>query len=155
MRLWRICKQKHLKDALSGEGARRAGGRWNHRGEALVYTSTSLSLACLELFVHLEPNLAPDDLFSISFDLPTAATTEEISASQLPAGWRSYPAPPRLQEIGAQWIREQRTLALIVPSAVNPEEKNVLINPLHPQARILGAVAAKPFQFDPRMRSKR
>jgi RES domain-containing protein len=151
MRLWRICKERHVADALSGEGARRTGGRWNHKGDAVVYTSTSLSLASLELFVHLEPNLMPDDLYSIAVMLPESSSAEELPSAQLPSDWRDYPPPAELQEIGSQWIHQRRSLALIVPSAVNPEEKNVLLNPLHPYAATLETIETKPFQFDPRM----
>jgi hypothetical protein len=45
LRLWRISKRKYADTAFSGEGARRVGGRWNSRGQGMVYTSGTLSLA--------------------------------------------------------------------------------------------------------------
>ncbi len=51
--VWRLVKAKHAAEAFSGEGARRFGGRWNERGTAIVYLGGSLSLAALEIFVHL------------------------------------------------------------------------------------------------------
>ncbi len=51
--VWRIVKKSRAGEAFSGEGARRYGGRWNHRGTAVVYVADSLSLAALELFVHI------------------------------------------------------------------------------------------------------
>src|SRR5712675_1417146 len=65
MRFWRICRRRYTAEAASGEGARRYGGRWNSRGVRIVYASTSLSLAAVETFVNLEPNLRPSDLVSI------------------------------------------------------------------------------------------
>ena len=51
---WRIV-QTHVADhAFSGEGARRYGGRWNSKGHAVVYTSGSISLAILEILVHIQ-----------------------------------------------------------------------------------------------------
>ena len=42
------------------EGPRnRFGGRWSSRGVPMVYCSSSLALAAIELFVHIEPNLQP------------------------------------------------------------------------------------------------
>ncbi|PYO55632.1 MAG: RES domain-containing protein, partial [Candidatus Rokuibacteriota bacterium] len=41
-RVSRLCRKPH--DAFGGEGARRSGGRWNHRGTPTVYTSATLSL---------------------------------------------------------------------------------------------------------------
>ena len=53
--VWRIVKAKYADTAFSGEGASRAGGRWSRRGEGVVYTGGRLSLAALELLVHLNP----------------------------------------------------------------------------------------------------
>jgi len=152
MQVWRICRKKHAAAALDGVGAERVGGRWNHKGHRMVYTSSTLSLASLELFVHLEPNSMPDDLVSVCANIPDEASVEEITTADLPRGWRSYPAPTTLQDIGTAWLREQRSFALIIPSAVDPEEANILLNPVHPDAASVVKARSKPFQFDPRMR---
>ncbi len=151
MRVWRICRQRHVASALSGIGAEKVGGRWNHKGFRMVYTSTTLSLASLELFVHLEPNLMPGDLCAVSATVPDDVSTESFSVKVLPPNWRDYPAPGRLQELGTQWLREQRSLVLMVPSAVNPEEFNFLLNPVHPEMTRVSPIQSKPFYFDPRM----
>ena len=70
MRIWRICRARFADEAFSGQGARRFGGRWNSPGVPMVYSSSSLALAAMELFVHLEPNQQPDDLVSIAALLP-------------------------------------------------------------------------------------
>ena len=70
MRIWRICRARFAGEAFSGQGARRFGGRWNSPGVPIVYSSSSLALAAMELFVHLEPNQQPDDLVSIAGFLP-------------------------------------------------------------------------------------
>jgi RES domain-containing protein len=54
---WRIVKERHAATAFTGEGAAKTGGRWNSRGVAVVYTSSSKSLATLESLVHLNPPL--------------------------------------------------------------------------------------------------
>ncbi len=59
---WRIFKKKHRASAFAGEGARRFGGRWNSKGVAIIYTSGTVSLAVLEILVHLEtPRLSIGD----------------------------------------------------------------------------------------------
>jgi len=60
--VWRLTAVRHAQRADTGEGARLYGGRWNHAGIPLVYTSETLSLAALELFVHLDCDVAPDHL---------------------------------------------------------------------------------------------
>jgi RES domain-containing protein len=151
MLIWRICKRRHVASVFSGIGAERHGGRWNHKGDRMVYTSSSLSLASLELFVHLEPGYVPHDLWSMVASVPDAVSFEELTMADLPGNWRDYPTPIALQDVGSKWLREKRSLLLIVPSAVNPEEKNVLVNPHHGQAVMISEKAPKPFHFDPRM----
>ncbi|HEY4234516.1 MAG TPA: RES family NAD+ phosphorylase [Lacipirellulaceae bacterium] len=151
MLVWRICKQKRVADALSGIGAEQHGGRWNHKGDWMVYTSTSLSLATLELFVHLQPNELPDDLYSVMATIPDVASSEELTIADLPKNWRDYPAPASLQDIGSKWLREMRSFVLVVPSAVNPHETNVLLNPLHREAATISDIQWQPFYFDSRM----
>lgn len=57
-RAWRLVKQKHAATAFDGDGARLFGGRWNAPGSRVIYTSTTLSLAALEILVHLLPPVA-------------------------------------------------------------------------------------------------
>jgi len=151
MQVWRICKRRHLATSFTGIGAKKYGGRWNHKGDRMVYTSSSLSLASLELFVHLEPALVPRGLCSTVATIPDTASMEELTVADLPRNWRKYPAPATLQEIGSQWLRQKRSLVLIVPSAVNPDEKNYLLNPLHVESTTITDIKSKPFHFDPRM----
>jgi len=151
MRIWRLCRAKHAKTAFSGEGARLAGGRWNHKGVSVAYCASSLSLATLELFVHVEPATMPDDLVAIEAELADGASREVLDAKTLPADWRSVPGPDALRDMGSDWAREARSLALVVPSAIVPREQNILINPAHPEFRLLTVVETAPFSFDPRM----
>src|SRR4029453_8057656 len=113
-RVWRICRQPYA--AFDGEGARQAGGRWNHRGVAVVYTSASPSLAALEYFDPLDPADAPTDLVAIPADIPDAVARREIAADSLPATWRRYPAPDHLADLGTAWVRAATTPVLGVPS---------------------------------------
>jgi RES domain-containing protein len=149
MRLWRICRDRWAVSGFDGKGARQTGGRWNRKGEAVVYTS--LALAALELFVHLDPSEMPDDLVTIALDVPDDVAIRRISKSDLPRNWRNYPAPERLKEIGSKWIRTGEELLMIVPSAVVPLETNVLINPAHADFARCSAGSPAPFHFDPRM----
>ncbi len=151
MRLWRICRAKHTKTAFSGEGARLAGGRWNHKGVGIAYCSSTLSLATLELFVHVEPLTMPDDLVAIEAELPDAASYGTLDPKMLPADWRKLPAPDALKDLGSEWARAGRSVALVVPSAIVPQEPNVLVNPAHAEARDLKILSTEPFSFDPRM----
>lgn len=154
MNVWRICRSKYEATAFSGYGAEKTGGRWNYKGHSAVYSSENLSLAALELFVHVSPRIIPEDLVSICGQLPDTVSAEEINESELPGNWREYPAPAALQELGTDWIQGMSSLVLLVPSAINPLEKNILLNPAHPEMKNLKILKAQPFQFDPRMFGK-
>ena len=117
----------------------------------MVYTSASLSLAALELFVHLAPDDAPDDLVSIPADIPDSVASDELRVSDLPADWRELPAPEALAAMGTRWAKEPRSAVLAVPSAVVPVERNFLLNPLHPAFRAIRIGPPEPFALDPRM----
>lgn len=150
-RVWRLTSVRHAERAFTGEGARLYGGRWNHAGTSLVYTSDTLSLAALEYFVHLEPDLAPDHLAARAAEIPDDIRIPILSLADLPAHWRTYPAPERLKELGTGWARSRVSVALSVPSAVLPQERNILLNPLHPDFARLRLLPPEDFSFDPRM----
>jgi RES domain-containing protein len=154
MDLWRICRAKHETSAFAGSGAEKSGGRWNHKGHPMVYASENLSLAALELFVHVSPGIIPDDLISMRGTLPDAVSSIELADSDLPSNWREYPAPNELQMIGTDWLRSKKSLVLVVPSAINPLEKNLLVNPAHSDIDKLKIESRQSFQFDPRMFGK-
>src|SRR5215469_1301125 len=130
MRVWRISKEKYAHSAFSGEGARLFDARWNFAGTPMVYTSTSLALAAIEFFVHIDPSEAPTGLVSLAADVPDNPAVERVEIAQLPGGWRRTDNR-LLQQIGSDWVRSQRSVALIVPSAVVEGEWNMLLNPVH------------------------
>ena len=56
------------------------------------------------------------------------------------------------QSIGMQWLASKASLGLWVPSYVEPAERNLLLNPAHPDYARIGLVCEKnPFVFDPRL----
>lgn len=117
----------------------------------MVYTASSMSLAVLELFVHLEPENAPDDWVVITAQLPAVWRLPRLRVAKLPSDWRAMPAPQALQELGEQWIRARKSAALMVPSAVVPGEANILLNPAHPAFGLIRLGKPQPFTFDPRL----
>lgn len=146
---WRIIKEKHAATALSGDGARLFGGRWNSRGIRVVYTSSTNSLAALESLVHLNPPVLFNYVaIRIEFD---DALLETIPPKALPADWRVEPPPPSSKAIGDAWVREARSAVLAVPSVIIPGEPNYLLNPEHPEFREISISKPAPFAFDPRL----
>jgi RES domain-containing protein len=147
---WRIVKSRHASTAFDAEGARLYGGRWNSPGTRMVYTSSTISLAVLEILVHLQEAglLSSYSLISASFD---DAFVERLDHSALPDGWRAYPAPSELQRIGDEWVRSQRSAVLEVPSVIVERESNCLLNPVHPDFSSVVIREPEPFTFDQRL----
>jgi RES domain-containing protein len=153
VRVWRIARGVH--PLFDGEGTRRFGSRWIPRGLPAVHASATLSLAALELLVHTDPDLIPHDLVSVAVDIPESLTVESVDVRQLAKNWREYPAPEALQELGRRWIEESAAVALSLPSAVIPIERNVIINPNHPEFAALEIGKAERFAFDQRLMGRR
>ena len=152
IRAFRLCKTKHMATAFSGEGARLNGGRWNSPGLAVVYTSSSLSLATLEVLVHLEDPDSFARLFSwIPLEIPDAAA-ETLDPTNLAAGWHDDETNSASRSMGDAWLRSKRTAVLAVPSVVTPGEWNFLLSPSHPRFSEIRIGTARRFQPDPRLR---
>ena len=149
---WRIIKQKHVKAAFTGEGARLYGGRWNSPGRPMVYTSESRALALAEILVHLESSgpLSRYVAFRVEIDDGFAA---DVLSGDLPRNWRADPAPKRLQAIGDDWLASQTSAVLRVPSAVVAGEFNYLLNPFHPDFAKLQISGPEKFSIDKRLQS--
>lgn len=149
MRVWRIARLAY--PPLDGEGARRNGARWNSPGTAVVYTAGSLALAIVELLVHTDPDLIPEDLTAFEIEVPSGVSLRIVPANELPAGWDDPDDLAAARMAGDDWLRAARSCVLGVPSVIVPEETNYLINPAHPDASSISILSSRPFSFDPRL----
>ena len=150
MRAWRITREIHRPHALSGEGAARVGNRWNSPGVRIAYTSTSRPLAVLEMLVHVTRNTIPENLLILPINVPDSLVQE---AEGFPRDWNALPYSASARRFGDRWATERRSAALLVPSVVLPAERNLLINPMHPDYPKIAALAPERFQFDRRLLS--
>ena len=117
----------------------------------MVYASTSLALAAIELFVHLEPGQAPNDLVYISATLPEGEPARTFQSADLPSAWWTDNVLDATRKLGDAWIAARSSLVLQVPSVPIRAEWNVLVNPLHPHMSELQIDPPQPFVFDARM----
>jgi RES domain-containing protein len=114
---YRVARRPYA--SLSGEGARRYGGRYNPPGIPAVYTSQSISLAVLEVLVHLDKSEVPDDYVVMAIRFP---------------GRNMLRRPASL--IGINGLRADRFIStfyrwpiLRVPSVIVPREYNFVLLP--------------------------
>lgn len=148
MRVFRIARARY--GARDGEGARLVGGRWNSPGIPVIYTGTSRSITMLEVLLHADPDLLPEDLVVFEIEIPAILLSERIETGSLPDGWRA-PGNPECIALGDQWLLQRVSPILLVPSAIVPEEWNLLINPRHGDAGEIAIIASGTFSFDPRL----
>jgi RES domain-containing protein len=149
MQVWRLFPERFRGTAFTGAGSLYAAGRWNHLETAMVYTSTSRALAALEFFVNLDPIEAPDHLLMAEATVPDACV-DAIGLDVLPRNWRGL-NNQRCRDLGSEWARSLRSVALKVPSVVVDGDWNVLLNPKHPDFGKVEIGPAKPFRYDERM----
>jgi RES domain-containing protein len=150
MIVFRLSKSKYAND-LSGRGAETAGGRWNSKGTAMVYTSETRALCTTEIAVHTPLGNIPLDYVLIAIEIPNTITIKEIKANELPEDWKSLPHSHSTQEVGDAFVTNAEFLALKVPSAVVQGEYNYLINPAHKDFRKIKIKLIEPFDFDERL----
>lgn len=151
MLVYRLVKARHAAAALDGEGARRAGGRWNPPGIPVAYCASSLSLAVLELLVHVDPGDAPDDLVALRIELPEDVPAGRWTPAELPRDWMDDTGKAAVRSRGARWLRAGVEAVLWVPSVIVPAEWIVLVNPRHPDADRIKVIAQEPFPLDSRL----
>ena len=152
--VWRICFNASLTLAGLPYGSTLGPGRWHMpppSGLALVYAASSRALAQLEKRVHAN-GVAPVKQALIRLELPLGAVildAQEDFALESPR-WRADEG--YTQGVGVAWLQSTASLGLWVPSVVEPQERNLMINPAHPQyASIAVVTETLNFEFDPRL----
>jgi RES domain-containing protein len=142
------------RPAANYDGSLLYAGRWNPAGTPMLYASTSLSLACLEILVHLNFRQMPVDYVysKAKFESPdqeaVGAEPEYLEATDFGGDLRDADSTRRA---GLSWATQMTSVGLLVPSVIIPTEMNVLLNPLHSAFANLTWGDPAPFEFDPRL----
>jgi RES domain-containing protein len=149
--LWRIAAETraYQADDLSGIGAAAYPGRWNEVGEPVVYCAPTIAMAVLETAAHIDDAGFPLNRFLIRIDVPADvwARREEFPANRLPPTWAAIPAGRTSVQTGSAWLSSNRSLVLLVPSVIAPEECIALINPRHADAGKISAHVVRGFDY--------
>ena len=153
--VWRIATDTptYEADDLSGAGAKATGGRWNALGSAVVYSSQTRTLACLETVVDLNAGGLPLNRYLVEVTIPDNlwADAQMTTSVSLPVGWDAEPAGRTSIDFGTNWLRSRTSALLVVPSVIVPEEFNVLINPQHSGSARITAAKVRKWLYDPRL----
>ena len=150
MKIYRIAREQYIED-LTGEGARLYGGRWNKKGDPMVYFSRYLSLCALEILVHLETRLIPEDYYYMEAEIKEEQYTTIAHPEKIIKGWNATTVTAATQQYGSDWLDSASSLGLQIPSVILPQETNLLINPKHPKMSNLKIIRTAPLLFDSRL----
>ena len=150
MEVYRICLAKYA-GALVASGN---PGRWNRRGQFVIYAAGSRALACLENVVHRSGE-GLNDLFKVVvIDFPDGMAVAELILADLPTGWEAPQRYARCQPLGATWYTGRAAAVLRVPSSVIAHEFNYVFNTQHPDFARVRLVGREDFAFDPRIKGE-
>ncbi|HVF41332.1 MAG TPA: RES domain-containing protein, partial [Gemmatimonadaceae bacterium] len=138
---------------FDGRGAALIGGRWNSPGNPVVYCGMTFAVCILEQLAHAAIGILPASQRWCSATVPKGVRIEEITPDDLP-DWDSADLIAS-RAYGDAWIEERRTVALVVPSVVGrPVERNVVVNPLHPDFKRVSISESRPVIWEPRLRKR-
>jgi RES domain-containing protein len=148
MRAFRIADRRF--PIFDGTGARLVGGRWNSPGRPVIYAAETFSGALLEVLVHSNLGRVPKTHALVEVAIPDEISTETVTADALPGWLAEDQIVSRLY--GDRWLEEKRTAVLLAPSAVTGgRERNVLLNPEHPEFRNIRASKPQDVVWDQRL----
>ena len=147
MKLWRLYRRAH-GPGLDGIGGRHAAGRWHRQGTPVVYFGAGVAIVVLEKLAHLNPDTLPADLMLGLFEADVSVV--DVWPDQ-GASLRMFGDIEKTRNEGQRWLEGSTSCVLRVPSVVVPEERNLVLNAQHREARRLRMVSERPFVFDGRL----
>jgi len=145
--LWRVSNYA----TLDGSGGLFVSGRWHSKGRPVVYCSENPATALLEILVHMEIDSEdrPENFQLLKIAVPDLLSVAIQDVSELGSDWANDVWAT--QAVGDAWVALRRSALLRVPSVLVPETWNVLINPAHPDARLLRIETIYQHPFDVRL----
>lgn len=138
------CIWEKASEELESSGI---SGRWNLKGDQVLYASASRSLASLEVLVHAE------NAFLLSkYKFLEIAFPENIVKHIGVSNTDFLKDVNECQNYGHEWYHKQSSAILSVPSVIIPHEHNYVINTAHPDMKKVRVIKIELFyKFDPRL----
>lgn len=151
LQAWRLDRAAHAASCDSGEGAYRAGGRWNSRGVRAVYCAIDPATAILEVAVHTGfRTLDTEPYVLTTLRIQTRADVHIVDPAAVPNPNWLVPGLPSAgqQEFGDALLAAHKFV--LIPSVVSRHSWNLMF---------VGTVAEgayslhsqKAFALDPRL----
>ena len=145
---WRIGDPGGTYPIYDATGSTIAPGRWNDAATPVIYASEHFATAMLKKLVHGSGRMPPNQ-HAVRITIPSGTSYEVVTKDTLP-GWAAQP-PHNSVAFGAAWVRERRSAIFLIPCVVAREERNVLINPAHPDTAKIEHALHEPVHWDGRL----
>lgn len=113
----------------------------------MIYAAEHYSTCLLEKLVRT--TVMPPDQHYVTITVPAGVSYEEFNEARV-RGWDEDNSVSA-KAFGSEWYRSRRSAILIVPSVVARVDRNVLINPEHPDFRRIRASREVPIWWDDRL----
>ncbi|KQS32595.1 RES family NAD+ phosphorylase [Dyadobacter sp. Leaf189] len=148
--VYRIVREKFKDSALSVEGSRLFGARWNPKGIGVLYATSTPELGLVETLAHA-PGVRYEDL--PKYWLSTIQMPDQIryyTRSEMPDFWqdRNY---DRTQYWLKDWLINPDVLAVGLPSVIVPFSFNIIIHPQHPDFEAVSLISQERIPIDRRL----
>lgn len=147
MLVYRIVHKKYA-DSLFASGLE---GRWNSQGKKVLYTAENISLAYLETLAHRKGLGFNNDFRIMVIKIANNVGIQIVGSSQLSKNWRDFRNYSDCQKIGNLWFDQCEKLCLKVPSAVVPDNFNIVINTFHRDFKKVKLLDVLNFEPDERL----
>ena len=152
MEVFRIPKEKYSKNLFaSGFPA-----RWNSKGNFVIYTASSRSLAALENIVHMGTLDIINYFKTMVIYIPDDISILTINKSDLSKNWyaKGEKGYEICRKVGDKWYAEKKTAILKIPSVIVKNEFSYILNTKHSDFNEIKLMNTEAFFFDHRIKSK-
>ena len=147
VRVYRVVSMADASDPFGADGNDK-GGRWTSPGTCCVYAARTPAGALLEFLAHLEGAPPEGGVAMAAGAIPEGSV---LVQSNEPSGWAECPYREDVRQIGDAWVADGHSHALMVPSALCPDEWNILLNPAHQAHAALRLLRLEPLDLDTRL----
>jgi RES domain-containing protein len=145
---YRIADARH--PIFDPTGAMLHGGRWNSIGHRVIYAAETYAGALLEVLVHSNLSQPPKNHRVVRINIPDEVAIESVAIGLID-DWDAEDMVAS-RAFGDQWIQENRTAVLKVPSVMTRgHENNLVLNTSHPQFSLISAEEPEPVYWDARL----
>ena len=139
--IWEKASEELISTGISG--------RWNLKGDQVVYASESRSLASLEVLAH-----AVDSYLLTKYKFLEITFPGNIVKSIGISDTNFLRDTEECQNYGHEWYHNKSSAILRVPSVIIPHEYNYVINIVHADIKKVKVDKVELFhKFDPRLKA--